>query len=63
VSHVSETAELDILYNGHLISNGEELAPSQAADEPDVVIKGSDTYTLLMVVSVTHHVVITGSLA
>ena len=47
VPHVSETAELSINYGGHSVSNGDELAPSQTAEEPEVVIKGSNTYTLL----------------
>ena len=50
INKVTEEAELTILYNGRAIGNAEELSPSEAQDEPEVVIKGQDTYTLLMVV-------------
>ena len=50
ISKVTEEAELSILYNGKAIENAEELSPSETQDEPEVVIKGQDTYTLLMVV-------------
>ena len=50
VSHVSETADLSINYGGHTVSNRDQLALSQTAEEPEVVIDGSNTYTLVMVV-------------
>ena len=50
ISKVTEEAQLAIMYNGRAIENAEELSPSETQDEPEVVIKGQDTYTLLMVV-------------
>ncbi|CAL5220222.1 g2198 [Coccomyxa viridis] len=49
VSKVTEKAILTVNYNGRPISNGEELTPSETQEELEIDIKGSETYTLVMV--------------
>ncbi|CAK0782803.1 hypothetical protein CVIRNUC_005998 [Coccomyxa viridis] len=49
VTKITEKASLKVSYDGKAVNNGEMLTPSETQDEPAIDIKGSETYTLVMV--------------